>query len=612
MKKLTLLAAACFLAVITTLAGTDPKWKQNFANEINWMKVTDAGALVVATDDGLFGVNADDGKILWTNDKLKKLIVETYESMAGTPYFIIAPDAKPTKAKTGFAAAFAFGGPKPAIIIINGTDGTVVCDTKEQLGFKMLTGQYRLPELNTVIFEGVSAATKKMVAIYYDFNTNTKVWEKESILTNKCGSFVPPIVVDENTLLWTSSCGYSIIDIKTGNVKYSTEIKFKDPAAPKIVFNEDRSVVYFINKKFGNAYKISDGTALWKTPIDMDDPATHVFTDSRGIYIAVPKYINLYDYKTGEAKWGKDGIKLYDPLMNYAFTDKGLGIQMVDKDDYSLNLLDYETGKPLVKKAFKLKDAAVDVRMVPKGLLYRTAKELNILDAETGKPSFEKSIKFKDDVITVDKGDKTYIFCGKNFYVFDNQACTYNSQEIDTKFEDKEKPKTIEIRNNNLLLKADQNLTMFDTQGKVIFHAFYKAPGLSMAAKIAQGALMVASAAASAGMAASSGMEQGANGGYATSHSETMYKGSQGFAGAASHHAKEMNKRFNATKEADGFVTMLTKLDDGVGVVKVNKDNGNKENEVIFKEKEPIYEIDELGAILYFKSKKTELSGFKF
>jgi hypothetical protein len=91
-----------------------------------------------------------------------------------------------------------------------------------------------------------------------------------------------------------------------------------------------------------------------------------------------------------------------------------------------------------------------------------------------------------------------------------------------------------------------------------------------------------------------------------------MYKGSQGFAGAASHHAKEMNKRFNATKEADGFVTMLTKLDDGVGVVKVNKDNGNKENEVIFKEKEPIYEIDELGAILYFKSKKTELSGFKF
>jgi hypothetical protein len=57
---------------------------------------------------------------------------------------------------------------------------------------------------------------------------------------------------------------------------------------------------------------------------------------------------------------------------------------------------------------------------------------------------------------------------------------------------------------------------------------------------------------------------------------------------------------------------MLTQFKTGVGVVKVNKDSGKTENEVSFKEKEPVYEIDDLGGMLYYKSGKKELSGFKF
>jgi len=591
-------------------AENNPKWKTKFTKEIEWMKVTDAGTFVVSTEDGLYGINPEDGTVIWKNEELKKLIVETYEPLAGTPFIIITPGAQPAKPKKGLAA-FAINLSKGYVVIINSLDGVVACDTRT-LGMSNLLAEYSLPELNAIIFSGIKGIKmmdKRSCTIFYDFNTNTMVWEKESSID----CFIEPKVIDQDNFIATGTTGYSIISTKTGEVKYKKEIKFKDVVLkPKMVFNKDKSVVYFVNKKFGNAYKVSDGTTLWKTPIEMDDPATHVFVDDRGIYIAVPKTINLYDYNTGEPKWGKDGIKLFDPMVDYVFTEKGLGIQMGDDGKYSVNLLNYDTGKPLVKKAVKLKAPAVDLRMVPKGLLYRSSLELNILDAETGEPSFAKSIKFKAPVVAIDKDDHTYLFSGPQYYDFNNQTCEYTTNTIANTFEGKETPNGIEVRDTGILLKSEQNLSMYDLNGKLIYHVFNKAPGISLAAKIALGAVSVAATAVMVASASASGFEKGANGNYATANSNNNSRMADGMGGVATAGFKAMGKRFKASKQADGFVTMLTQLDKGVGVVKVNKDSGKTENEVVFDEKEPVYELDELGSMLYFKSGKSELLGYIF
>ncbi len=613
MKKLILHALVLFtlLGFSTILnAQSNPKWKANFTKEIDWMKVTDVGTLVVCTEDGLYGINPDDGTVIWKNETLKKLIIEAYEPLAGTPFIIITPGAKPEKPKKGLGAITGGGFNKGYVVIINSLDGVVASDTRD-LGMSNLLGQYSLPELNAIIFTGIKGTKmidKRSNTIFYDLSTNSKVWEKEFTIE----SFVEPAVIDQDYIIATGTTGYSIISTKTGDVKYKKEIKFKDVTLkPNMVFNKDKSVVYFVNKKFGNAYKVSDGSTLWKTPIDMDDPATHVFVDDRGIYIAVPKTINLYDYNTGEPKWGKDGVKLFDPMVSYIFTDKGLGIQMGEDGKYSINLLDYQTGKPLVKKAIKLKAPAEDLRMVSKGLLYRTSLELNILDAETGEPSFAKSIKFKEPVAAIDKGDHTYIFSGTQFYDFNNQTCDYTSSTIANSFEGKESPNGVELRDSGILLKSAQNLSMYDFNGKLVYHVYNKAPGLSLAAKIALAAVSVASTAIMAKTAAASGFEQGYTG-YATENSKNNARMSEGMAGIATAGFKAMGKRFSASKQAEGYVSMLTQLDKGVGLVKVNKDSGKIDNKVIFNEKEPLYEIDELGSMLYLKSGKLELSGFAF
>jgi hypothetical protein len=326
--------------------------------------------------------------------------------------------------------------------------------------------------------------------------------------------------------------------------------------------------------------------------------------------------ISLYvkhDPCAAQPKWGKDGIKLFDPMVNYIFTASGLGIQMGEDGKYSINLLNYETGKPLVKKALKLKAPADDLRMASKGLLYRSSLELNILDVETGAPSFAKSIKFKAPVIAIDKGDNTFIFSGTQYYNFNNQTCEFTNKTIVNTFEGSETPKSIELRNAGILLKSDQNLSMYDLDGNLIYHVYNKAPGISMAAKLALGAVSAYATSVMVKSAAASGFERGLNNGMATDNSRRNQDLANGMGGIATAGFKAMGKRFNASKEAEGFVTMLTQLKTGVvGVVKVNKDSGKTENEVIFKEKEPVYEIDDLGGMLYYKSGKTELSGYKF
>jgi len=66
---------------------------------------------------------------------------------------------------------------------------------------------------------------------------------------------------------------------------------------------------------------------------------------------------------------------------------------------------------------------------------------------------------------------------------------------------------------------------------------------------------------------------------------------------------KEMAKRFKATKATENSAFILTKIDGGVGLVKVDKDSGEIVKEILVKDKDPMYEVDDLAGFLYFKSK---------
>ena len=73
----------------------------------------------------------------------------------------------------------------------------------------------------------------------------------------------------------------------------------------------------------------------------------------------------------------------------------------------------------------------------------------------------------------------------------------------------------------------------------------------------------------------------------------------------------EMMKRFKATKATENASFILTKVDGGVALVKVDKDSGKTLDEIVIKDKNPMYEVDDIEGLLYFKSKGNTINAYK-
>ncbi|MCB0443498.1 MAG: hypothetical protein KDC50_05560, partial [Flavobacterium sp.] len=141
------------------------------------------------------------------------------------------------------------------------------------------------------------------------------------------------------------------------------------------------------------------------------------------------------------------------------------------------------------------------------------------------------------------------------------------------------------------------------------FHEFYKAPGKSAAGAIFAGVMGVASVAMSAATAAEAQQHRNSLGSY-TSRGESLMENSRGFAEAASASFAEMGKRFKATSATQNYQFILTKVDSGIALVKVSKDSGKVEKEIIIEDKKPEYEVDEIGGFLYYQSDGKSIKAF--
>ena len=72
----------------------------------------------------------------------------------------------------------------------------------------------------------------------------------------------------------------------------------------------------------------------------------------------------------------------------------------------------------------------------------------------------------------------------------------------------------------------------------------------------------------------------------------------------------EMTKRFKATKATANSSFILTKIDGGVGLIKVDKDSGTTIDEILIKDKKPMYEVDDLEGVLYFKADNNSIYAY--
>lgn len=213
-------------------------------------------------------------------------------------------------------------------------------------------------------------------------------------------------------------------------------------------------------------------------------------------------------------------------------------------------------------------------------------------------------MKFKRaDVVSSDL-DKT----NNNFLISaDDKLYAINADSGESKlltesdFDGKEDPTAVEVRDGGILLTSDQNLMMLDWSGEKVWHEYHRAPGKSAFGAILAGVTAVASTTMAMSAAARAGANTNQLGQY-NDYGAEMNRAADMFASIGTTSFNELSKRFKATSATQNSQFILTKLEDGVGLVKVNKDTGKVEKEIILKDKKPEYKVDEFGGYLYYKA----------
>lgn len=164
MKVLARMLTVC-MVVMAVLAHAQPKtapsWSAKFKTPINWQRVHSLGYLIVSTADGLYGINPDDGAIMWENKNFAALNPQFYQEVEGTEFLTIAY-------QTDNSSTI------PMQAIIHVATGKVLFDSnKEQIG---VLSRHVLPETGRLLVIGVRAKTLSASLFMYDIASGKQLW----------------------------------------------------------------------------------------------------------------------------------------------------------------------------------------------------------------------------------------------------------------------------------------------------------------------------------------------------------------------------------------------------------------------------------------------------
>jgi hypothetical protein len=376
---------------------------------------------------------------------------------------------------------------------------------------------------------------------------------------------------------------------------------------------------------------LNDGTRLWNAPLDLSGKIGPVYFDEKGIAVlpddGMNTKVNLYDYKTQEGMWGKKGkgIKVKGGIYSYSQTKDGLILvsQNTSGKNYisflSLSTLDLTFDKPV-----RVDGTMVYSENTPKGLLYATTEEINILDVTSGALLLDKAIRTSPSLM-VQKENMVYAFDNKDNVLKSLDKSTGSVKTISTevKFDGKETPSRVELRDKGILVSSSQNLALLGFDGKVIYQKYFEAPrepGIVRALQYAQavraayiGAVSYTASAAFQSAGAQVKSQDAASGVVL----EGVGKAYNELGNVATDFAKksfqQANARFKATKEADNYAVVLTKKDKDNVLMKVDKDTGESGGIInLGKETAPDYAMDGVTGQVFYTTGGNSITAYQF
>ncbi|MEO7266188.1 MAG: PQQ-binding-like beta-propeller repeat protein [Ferruginibacter sp.] len=665
MKKV--LSTSIFSLCLLMAFSQAKDWSKSFPSKVKWYKITDAGILVVGTNDALYGINPVDGTESWKIDKIENIQEENYDPIEGTPYIVLA--------KRGLM--------KSLNNVVDVTTGKLIIDTKT-LGLAAVTKRLHLIKSNTLMFYG-TGSTGKPTLMLVSLADGAKIWEQAKLFEKNSEQIVSEAGETEDGIFIATNRNIYKLNKKTGETLYSIDMKSDLPvAAPqeekKSMFSgfqigknidkganeqatmtaadffqrDNKDIIYFWNQDVLTAFNTADGKEVWKR-VELPSPITNILYDSHGMLVATAEKrqedvakenkgggglmgkikrnsagkknrasLLCLDMNTGAEKWNSD-VDLQGDVMAYKLAGNKLILGTArDQGTNYISIVDLDAGKSITKKPLSIKGEVRDLQLVPQGLYYRTSDQINILDLESGDKTWKKGFAVKNCVGQNSSDKIGYVFANSIVYKVDFEKGDLSEWITGINFDGKEEPSSLQVREQGVLLTSDQNARLYNYDGKQVWHNYQPAPGRTMAGKMLSGLGGLASAAMAAQQMAQSAQLSYAKGYYGSTNPgldrdiKNANTNAANFAGAAASSFASISRRFKATKEANNYMSMLTNFGKSneakdAGVIMIDKNNGTEIRKIIFGDKkDPDYKLDELGRVVYYKSGGNEIQGFSF
>ena len=661
MKKYLLIVSFVLTAFANYAQTSAKEWVKKFPGNVKWYQISDAGILVVCTGDALYGLNPDTGEENWKIDKLDDVKEENYDAVEGTPYAALIKSSMMKGAQH---------------TIIDVSNGKVIASSPD-FDILNIVKRIHIKELNAMMMYGFSKSNGKPTMVMFSLVDGHKIWEQKKLFEKNSEEVVSNgLSVDDGIYVATTKNIYKL-NPASGEVIWSQDRKTEKPVAaviekksffgnqPKVdlsanststsaqffIRNNSKSKIWFWNQEALFAFNPADGKPVTKE-VELESPVGYILYDTHGMLVATAEKTQkdmakgsggggllgkiksggggknratllCIDPETGDSKW-KDEIDLKGDVNAYKLVGNKLILAtQKDNGDNYISIVDLEAGKSVTKRPLFVNGNIRDLEIVPQGLYYRTSDEINMLDLESGDKTWKKGFKVKQCVGDNVNNRLGYVFANDIIYKVDFEAGDIQEWVKDVKFEGKEDPTSLQVRENGILVTSEQNASLFSTDGKMLWHSFNKAPGKTLAGKMLSGLGGLAAtmmAAQQAGEAAQLSYAKGYYGSTSPALDNDIKNANANaaaFAGAAAASFASIGKRFKATRQANDFMAVMTVLGSNnqassSGCVIVSKTDGKNISSILLGDKTPDYKLDELGRMIYQKSENDVIKGFKF
>jgi DNA-binding beta-propeller fold protein YncE len=379
-------------------------------------------------------------------------------------------------------------------------------------------------------------------------------------------------------------------------------------------------------------YSLADGKELWKQPAQMNGRLSHAIVESDGLIVlpdnGLLTNINKFDFATATGQWGKKGrgTRIKGGVYRFVETPKGYLLITSTGNNNFINFLDPATGTLTFEKPVKINGEVVGTAAIASNIMYATSEETNILDPATGSLKFGKPVNAVASMIR-ENDEKIFLYDIKDGHI---KTIDKTGGELSIltktpiKFEGKESPSAMELRENGIFIHSSQNVALIGNEGQVVYQKFFPAPrepGITRALLYAQAvrAAYISAAASYASAAFTVAAEQSKqnNDQVGGAMLGAVGEGYGQLGSAAGAFAAESFKRANARKKASSsgrdFMVIMTQEAKETLLIKVNKNTGNTDGKIsLGKDNTPVYTVDDVTGQVFLKSDKTNILSYAY